>query len=252
MSQVFSISGADPDKLYAECSVIHQKYGTSEYSGLLEELPSLRELYGTEVRNVMKPAIDAFRQVRRDSLILYPTVLSTLENLKARGVKIAAFTESKAFYTIYRFKKLGLDGLIDVLYSPEDHVIREDIIQERRYGPDSYALRETVHHFTPEGAIKPNPGILHSIVRDMKAEVDEVIYLGDNLLKDVHMAQQAGIFDVYAAYGAAQHRPEYELLRQVTHWTPAMVERERAALKPGSIKPTLSINSFDQIADLFT
>ena len=71
----------------------------------------------------MAPAIDSVsRSVRRRVLKLYPNPSSeTLKALNAAGVVIAAFTESKAFYTNYRFRKLGLDGLIDYLYSPEDH-----------------------------------------------------------------------------------------------------------------------------------
>jgi phosphoglycolate phosphatase len=66
------------------------------------------------------------------------------------------------------------------------------------------------------------------------------------------MAQQAGVADVYASYGAAQHRPEYELLRKVTHWTPEMVERERHALKPGNVKPSHTLQSeFSEVLTLF-
>ena len=77
---------------------------------------------------VMAPAIDAFRKARRRVLALYPTVADTLAALKAKGVRIAAFTESKAFYTNYRFRKLGLDGLVDVLYSPEDHSVPAETV----------------------------------------------------------------------------------------------------------------------------
>jgi ribonucleotide monophosphatase NagD (HAD superfamily) len=82
--------------------------------------------------------------------------------------------------------------------------------------------------------------------------VEEVVYVGDNILKDVYMAQQAGVTDVYALYGASQHKPEYDLLRKVTHWTPEMVERERAALRQGSITPTHVLDAnFEQILSLF-
>jgi FMN phosphatase YigB (HAD superfamily) len=252
MDTVLDISGADPDTLYAEASVIHQKYGTSEYSHLLEELPSLRALYGDNVLTVMAPAIDAFREARRRVLALYPTVADTLATLKAKGVRIAAFTESKAFYTNYRFRKLGLDGLVDVLYSPEDHSVPAGTVTTRHYDADSYAFKHTVHHFTPEGEVKPNPDILLDIVKDLGVSIDEVVYVGDNPLKDVFMAQQAGITDVHAAYGSSQHKPEYELLRKVTHWTPEMVERERTALKPGSVLPShVLTENFAQILPLF-
>lgn len=252
MDKVLDISGLDSETLYAEVSVIHQKYGTSEYSHLLEELPSLRARYGDEVLTVMAPAIDAFRAARRRALALYPTVADTLATLKRKGVRIAAFTESKAFYTNYRFRKLGLDGLVDVLYSPEDHSVPEEMVATRHYDSDTYAFKHTIHHYTPAGEMKPNPDILLDIVKDLGVSVDEVVYIGDNLLKDVFMAQQAGITDVHAAYGSSQHKSEYELLRKVTHWTPEMVERERAALKPGSIVPSHElVENFAQILPLF-
>jgi phosphoglycolate phosphatase-like HAD superfamily hydrolase len=252
IGKVIEISGVDPEMLYRQCSVIHQKYGTSEYSRLLEELPCLQEMYGDETLTVTAPAIDAFREVRRRVLQLYPTVEQTLKTLKAVGVVIAAFTESKAFYTNYRFRKLGLDGLIDYLYSPEDHSMPDETAGTRYYEPDSYNFKKTIHHFTPEGEVKPNPEILREIISDLGARTDQVVYAGDNILKDVFMAQQAGVTDVHALYGASRHKPEYELLRKVTHWTPEMVERERKALAPGGLTPTYVLDkNFAQILPLF-
>ena len=185
MDKVIEISGIDPDYLYAEARIIHQKYGTSEYSRLLEELPSLQAQYGEDVLTVMAPAIDAFRETRRRVLALYPTVAETLTILKNKCVVITAFTESKAFYTNYRFRKLGLDGLVDVLYSPEDHSMPEETVAKRRYDLDTYDFKHTLHHYTPEGEVKPNPDILLDIVRDLGVSTDEVVYVGDNPLKDV-------------------------------------------------------------------
>lgn len=252
MDKVIEISGVDPDVLYDQCSLVHQKYGTSEYSHLLEELPCLRELYGDFTVTVMEPAIDAFRTTRRRVLRLYPTVEETLKSLKVAGVLIAAFTESKAFYTNYRFRKLGLDGLVDYLYSPEDHAMPDKTTDNRYHPPERYSFKHTVHHYTPEGEVKPNPDILVEIISDLGASIGEVVYVGDNILKDIFMAQQAGVTDVHALYGVSQHKPEYELLRRVTHWTPEMVERERNALEPGGLVPTHVLDkSFAQVLPLF-
>jgi phosphoglycolate phosphatase-like HAD superfamily hydrolase len=252
IEQVLSISGVDREVLYAQCSAVHQKYGTSEYSQLLEELPCLQELYGDRVLPEMSSAIDAFREARHRALRLYPTVKETLDKLKARGVVLAAFTESKAFYTSYRFRKLGLDGVIDYLYSPKDHAMSEEALSRRLYDSASYSLQQTVHHFTPEGEFKPNPDILLQIISDLRASPDEVVYVGDNILKDVAMAQQAGVTDVHAVYGASQHKASYELLKKVTHWTPEMVERERVALNRPNVVPTHVLNtSFAEILPMF-
>jgi phosphoglycolate phosphatase len=252
IAKAIEISGVDQEKIYAECSIIHQQYGTSEYSRLLVELPSFQKIYGENILNAMTPAINAFRDARRRALQLYPTVEETLKKLKASGIIIAAFTESKAFYTNYRFRKLGLDGLIDYLYSPEDHRMPDEAVSTRYYPPEIYSFKKTVHRFTPEGELKPNPELLLDIISDLGASVNEVVYVGDNILKDVFMAQQAGVTDVHALYGVSQHKPEYELLRKVTHWTPEMVERERHALKPGGLVPTHVLDkNFAQILPLF-
>lgn len=252
IEKVIDISGVDPEVLYGQCSIIHQKYGTSEYSRLLEELPCLQVLYGENILSVMAPAIEVFRDVRRRVLQLYPTVEETLKALRGAGVIIAAFTESKAFYTNYRFRRLGLDGLIDYLYSPEDHSMPDETLGTRYYAPDSYNLKETIHHFIPKGEVKPNPKTLLGIISDLGAFPDEVVYVGDNILKDVFMAQQAGVTDVLALYGASQHKPEYDLLRKVTHWTPEMVERERNTLNSGRLVPTHVLDkNFAQILPLF-
>ena len=252
LNKVIEISEVEPETLYAQSRIIHQKYGTSEYSHLLEELPCLRELYGDKILTVMAPAIDAFRDVRRRVLQLYPTVEETLKALKGAGVVIAAYTESKAFYTNYRFRKLNLDGLIGFLYSPEDHSMPDNTPGTRYYGPETYNFKKTIHRFTPEGEVKPNPELLLDIISDLGALTDEVVYVGDNILKDVFMARQAGVTDVHALYGASQHKPEYELLRKVTHWTPEMVEHERKALKPGGLIPTHVLGTnFAQVLPLF-
>lgn len=250
--EALSISNVDPARFYSECSIIHQRYGTSEYSFLLDELPCLREIYGNDVRTAMEPAIKKYREVRARHLVLYPEVLSTLNSLKASGVKIAAFTESKAFYTSYRFRTLGLDGLVDVLYSPRDHAIPLGASDRRDDETSFQQLKLTKHLFIPDGEEKPNPHILLSIIDELGFRKEEAVYIGDNKYKDIYMAKKAGVLDVYAAYGSAQHRVEqYDLLKKVTHWTPEMVAREAEHFRPGVIEPTFTlVHSFSEITSV--
>ncbi|MDH5858646.1 HAD family hydrolase [Lampropedia aestuarii] len=243
------ISGIEANDFYSECSSIHQKYGTSEYAFVLNELPSFKRMYGDRVLEAMQSSIDSFRKARSKNLRLYPGVEEALDRLRDAGVTIAAFTESQAFYTNYRFRKLGLDQKVDYLYSPVDHDLPREVNSIRKYSPENYLLKNTEHRFIPYGEYKPNPHILLSIIEELEFNIEDTVYIGDNLLKDVFMAQQANVTDVYAAYGAAQHRAEeYDLLKKVTHWTPEMVEREQAALKPGAIKPTYTLSkNFSEI-----
>jgi len=121
----------------------------------------------------------------------------------------------------------------------------------RRYAPERYSLRRTKHKHTPKGEIKPNPRVLLAIIKDIGGTPEETVYVGDNLIKDVLMAQPASVADVWAKYGDAKDRPQYELLRRVTHWRASDVEREKV-VKPADVKPSYILeNSFSEILERF-
>ncbi len=64
------------------------------------------------------------------------------------------------------------------------------------------------------------------------------------------MAQECGVMDVHAAYGCRRTSDEYELLRDVTHWTKADVERERQLQARGDVEPTISLMSPEDLLDV--
>ena len=65
------------------------------------------------------------------------------------------------------------------------------------------------------------------------------------------MAQEARVTDVWAKYGIAQSREEYELLRQVTHWTSEAVEKEKS-LTQREVSPTYVLeNYFSDVREFF-
>lgn len=228
LDSVSSSSGLSLDILLPEIREIHQRYGTSEYTFILEEIPSLKRLHphGSIVERY-RNSIDIYSDVRRQHMKLYDDVLETLSYLRKQGTLIVAYTESKAYYTNYRLRKLQLDESIDFLYSPQDHDLPSGETSESiRNRPKShYELKLTEHRHTPVGAIKPDTDVLLNIVREVGADAEQCLYIGDSLFKDIDMAQKAGIIDVYAEYGVIQHHEGYELLRKVSHWTD---EREQS------------------------
>jgi phosphoglycolate phosphatase len=238
-------SGADREQLLDEIRVVHQRHRTSEYAFLVEEVPSLRRAAGsTSPTEYYDAAIHAFRRARKANLQLYPGVLDYLTKLRSEGVLLVAYTESLAYYTADRFRKLGLDRVFDFLYSPADHDLPAGMTarEVRQYPPQYYEMAVTEHRHTPPDEYKPNPQVLRDILRDIEATPDEAVYVGDSLLKDVSMAQDAGVLDAHALYGVAQNTDAYGLLRRVTHWRDEDVARERAAMKPGEIIPTIELS----------
>jgi FMN phosphatase YigB (HAD superfamily) len=66
MNKVIEISSVPFDQLKPEIRRVHQRHGTSEYSFLLEELPSLSKKRGRKSAvQFFQPAIEAYRTERR-------------------------------------------------------------------------------------------------------------------------------------------------------------------------------------------
>jgi hypothetical protein len=115
LDSLIAISGVQRETLLSEIKQVHERHGTAEYAFLVEELPSLAHLCPEQDRAVVySAAIDAYRDARRKYLMTYPGVTDTLKTLNDAGVLIIGYTESMSFYTNYRVRRLGLDGLTDI------------------------------------------------------------------------------------------------------------------------------------------
>lgn len=246
--------GIDESILKSQIKAVHQKNKTSEYSLLLQELPCVTDSRpkGFDPYVEFSQAIDAYKMGRKNASRLYPSICETLRTIRGAGTRIIGFTESQFFYTTQRIRTLGLDGLIDVLYTTQDRGLPPiDELRNLRRKPDSYyELQITVTKQLPLDARKPDPNLLLTILTDVGAVAEEAIYIGDNLFKDVAMANEAGVCSVHAIYGEAHRDSRYDLLRDVTHWTPDDVAKERNAKAEG-IRPCVEINSFSELLQHF-
>jgi FMN phosphatase YigB (HAD superfamily) len=255
LDSIVEISGVERGKLLPEIAAVHQRHGTSEYSFLIEEVPLLKAaLKGRPATEVFAPAITIYRQKRREHLRLYPTVAETLLKIKGRGARIVGYTESMAFYSNYRVRRLGLDGVLDYVFCPEDHKIPKGLTasEVRKYPAEHYDLKLTKRQFTPKGSKKPDTVVLNSIISDLHLSKEQCVYAGDNLMKDVAMAIDCGVDTAWAKYGQAHKRPEYKLLQDVTHWTREEVEREQKIKEREHVTPTHTLeHSFSEILNHF-
>lgn len=255
LEALVSSSGVDRETLMSEIREVYQRRGTSEYSYLLNELPSLVKLHPNEdISEVYSDAVHNYRSARKSALRLYPTVKNSLLHIKNAGVPIVAYTESLAYYSSWRLRELHLDRIMDYLYSPPDNDFPAGVSPELlRSGPaESYKMSKTKHRITPTGLLKPSPEILGQIIREMDVKPSATVYLGDSLMKDVAMAQRVGAIDVLAQYGEVQRQSEYQVLRRVSHWTDEDVQREKEIILQPHISPTYTLHhAFGEILDLF-
>lgn len=251
--EIIRVTGRPASEIDSDIRKVHQLRRTSEYTFLLEELDALNDLRkDNDIRSIFADAIEISRRRRDFALRLYPSVFRCLWDLKKTGTKIVAYTESMSFYSAYRLKRFGLDGVIDVLFSPEDHDLPAGISLDkmRRLPDEYYELQVTQIKHTPPGELKPNPRILLDIIESIGARSERCAYVGDSLFKDVAMARDAGVFDIHAKYGTSQHKSEYSLLQRVSHWTEADVERERVITAKGTtFEPSAILK--DNFAEIF-
>lgn len=258
LTRLCELSGVEQSVLEDQIRSIHQARSTSEYSHLISEIPALVEAAAPgDPTTVFDDAVHVLHSRRKAETRLYPGVHNALFALKRAGVRIVAYTESAAYWTEWRIRHTALDGVIDVLYSAPDHQLPNGMWPEDlRTGllpPSTYGLKHTQHHHVPRDMHKPNEEILRSILSDQQCQPADAVYIGDSLMKDIAMAQATGVLDVHAKYGQVQDKPEYELLRRVTHWSDEDVARERAlVLSSGDVKPTITcVDRFAEVLAVF-
>lgn len=225
---VLARANIDREILLQEIRAVHQKHGTTEYSWILQELPSISVLPDERQREIINAGRIAYRDARQRTSYLYASVDVTLLEIKRKGAHIVGFTESQSFYTIQRLLGFGLDGVLDALYCREEHSRPPNVDLEtvRSRPHESYVLRKTRLVELATHNRKPDPEILLRIARDFHAPLDNVLYVGDSKMKDIYMAQQARVHDAHAEYGQAMYKEGYDLLRAVSSWSSDEIAKE--------------------------
>jgi FMN phosphatase YigB (HAD superfamily) len=256
LAELKRVTGLTDEQLLPEMKAVHERHHTSEYAFLLQELPSLRTRFGDnfDPRQSLPSVIQAFRQARKNNTALYPKVFDSLTQIRARGTRIVAFTESQRYYSIQRLKRCGLDGIVDVLYATaeSENLTSEQIANAREHETSWYELEKTETVTLPLGLKKPNPAVLRDILADEHCTPDRAVYVGDVLSKDVAMANEAQVLSVHAKYGETHRQAGYDLLKAVTHWTPADVRKQSEATPKAHVPQFTLQHHFGELLDFVT
>jgi FMN phosphatase YigB (HAD superfamily) len=251
------MTGVSSNTLFEELKAVFSKHGTVEYSFALQELPSLIAMHpsesGADLAARYRPVIDVFQTRRRAYLRPYPGVRSGIAMLHQAGYKVFGVTDSRQFQAENRLRQLRLDRLLDGLCCVPDHAVpdADTVAAIRRWSADHYKSELQTVIPLPPGLRKPSPGVLDFVVSALKVEYESCIYVGDSLAKDVAMAQQAGVYDCWAEYGARVSPLDFATLVRVTDWTARAV---KDALDPSpkrmKIFPSYTATSFDDVVSL--
>jgi phosphoglycolate phosphatase len=246
----------DRERLLDEFREVHQRHHDSEHPFALLETRTVAERFAgwprREVARALDPALHAFNSARRTHLRLHPNVRETLDYIRRQGIRLVAHTDSQLFGMIDRMTRLGLTDAFSAIYCRERPNSVHPFDEE---GPGSFRdfpldrVRELSRH-----QLKPDPTVLDEICSTESVERPQVAYVGDSVARDILMAKRAGVFSMWAKYGAAHDPTSYERLVRITHWTAEEVEMERRLKREAeSIRPdrVLEVSFAETLGVLF-
>ena len=239
------------DTILSEYKVVHQRFGNTEKPFATLELPSVIKYFGSTDKEYLQRELTsvfgAFSAKRKDTLKLYPNVRETLEVLRDSGVKIVGHTEALEFNSLYRIDKLNILEFFDHLYTLEDN----NSLHPNPKKAISIPVKDDFIIKLPSEDLKPNPELLKYICSQEGIKIEDAVYVGDSLTKDISMAKEVGMTAVWANYGRNFSPDCWKILVRITHWTEKDVVREEELKKDfGNIKPDIIINDFSELLTL--
>ncbi len=229
---------------------VYTRYESNEYPFAIQEsdifLPYERD-FDSFNQMVLKPAQKAFTDARGRWLQTYPGVKETLDWIREQGLTLVALSDAPRNAAEARVKSLMLDGHFDALYTMPAYPLPKNVDPAIRKKEEAghYKSRTTVREL-PRDAEKPSPVGLRQILSDFQLRGPEVLYVGDNVRKDMPVAQACGAIGVWAEYGTYISHEYRERLATIA----ARSVTARHVSDEGQERWPLAISSFTQVKDL--
>jgi FMN phosphatase YigB (HAD superfamily) len=250
VASLVATTGLPRVRIVQALKAVYSKYESNEYPFAIQE-SGIFQPYEADFDSfnalVLRPARDAFRAARDRYLRPYPGVRETLAHLRGRGLKVVGLSDAPRNAAELRLKHLKLDGHFDALYTLPGYPLPENVDPEIRRKEEAghYRSRTPVVEL-PHEAEKPSPAGLARILSDFGLDGGEVLYVGDNVKKDMPVASACGAIGVWAEYGtyvSAEYRERLAVI-SASSVTRRHVAEETAARWP------IAISSFTQVAAL--
>lgn len=134
---------------------------------------------------VLSAGIVAYRKIVNELLIPYKGVIETLIKLKNKGLKLGVVTDAPRLKAWIRLTTAGLDDYFDIVIT---------LGESKKKKPSSTPFKKAIK----ELGLKP----------------DEILFVGDNPLRDIKGAKKTGMKTAYAEYGSfikSDETPDYVL-----------------------------------------
>ncbi|MBC7530591.1 MAG: HAD family hydrolase, partial [Oligoflexus sp.] len=264
MDRVSLLTGIDRKILFEESRPVFEREGSIEYPFLIQQLPSVIHYYQHDVRRMLAEAVDegrkAFNITAETILKPYHDVIQTLEAVKAQypEIPIIALTDAPRYVAMWKLNKLGLLRFFSAVYGlPDPSIPIDEETQEVKVDKEILVKHLQKSKFGFEGRIrilpddyeKPGTKGLKTVLMDyeMESHLGDVLWVGDNLRKDVGLGKRLGVHTGWASYGTEIRPESKDLLLQ---FSPMGNVAKNVALDPKnseSPQPDFVLNSFTDI-----
>jgi FMN phosphatase YigB (HAD superfamily) len=250
VASLVATTGLPRIRIVQALKAVYSRYESNEYPFAIQE-SGIFEPYAADFDSfnalVLRPAREAFVAARDKYLRPYPGVRETLDALRERGLKVIGLTDAPRNAAELRLKYLKLDGHFDALYTLPGYPLPDNVDPEirRREEAGHYRSRTPVVEL-PHAAEKPSPDGLARVLDDFGWAGREVVYVGDNVKKDMPVAEACGALGVWAEYGtyvSAEYRERLAVISAKS------VTRRHVADETPQRWP-LSISSFTQVLEV--
>ena len=174
------------------------------YPGTIPHNRALADAHpGVDLAARHAPEAEAFDQALLGLMTPYEGMREVLQELKARGIRLACYSESPSTKALGRLKALGLADMFELICTSAN--VKE---KHRPELPVGYApadcglavLHRVVTNSDGPGP-KTHPEILLRILADLGVEPRHAAMIGDHPERDVAMAMKGGVLGIHAAWG---------------------------------------------------
>ena len=250
--------------LYHEAQTIFEREGSIEYPFLVQELPSILKVYDGDIERMLREAVEpgrqAFNAKATETLKPYPDVEATLATIKAQcpGLSIIALTDAPRYVAMWKLNKLGLLTSFDAVYGlPDPRIPIDHVTQKVKVDSEILVkhLQRTSFDFTgrirvlPDDYEKPGTRGLRTVLMDFDCETHrgDVLWVGDNLRKDVGLGKTLGVHTAWARFGTII---EPEARRLLLAFSPMQNVAKNVSLLPqdeGAPAPDFTLETFSEL-----
>ena len=249
-------TGFDRDAIVDSMKKVFSKYSTNEYAFVLQEADIFEDIkrrdYAWFQEHVVNASRFSFNRARKESLRVYPGVHKALNVLCSHGIRVIGLSDAPAFPVEQRLKHLGVDKYLEAFYAlksypvPKSHELDEAIVNRISVGYYKSRIKRVVE--LPLSFEKPSTRGIRKILDDERLKPERVLIIGDSVKKDIRIAQELGIVDVWARYGTVVSP---ELKDKLNYYSAPEIQRRNVS-QPGDVSytPTHTLDRFDQLLDL--